>query len=532
MRAVAGFLAINLWLAAVGWGVLRALGLLSRGGWRTVLPALGPSFLIGVATVAPLLCISLVAGTSLTVLSVLAVGSLVLAAASALAWWLRGDVIWRLGGEPATPAAAQAAGAGAASGDAGRVGVARWLRAGPGVLTAAYLTYGVYAFARAPTRGDDARIWSLRGLTLIYYHRLTPEIFLNPGQSGAHPVYPLLQPVVETILSEAMGAPQLRMYHAELWLLVIAAVCSAAFLIDRRGAGRRTGAGSRVWLAVLALLALTPMFINNVYVGDADITAASMLALATLGFGLWLESGERVYLAFATILLAAAASTKDEEFLVAIPLLLVLATMRVARRRAPARADRHGSARSRLRSGLRRLDWLLSAACFALLVLPWRVWLAAHHLTDSVQPPLPRALSPSFIVDQHRLHLVLGAMLAETLQQWGWLAAIFLGACAACLVTRTAARVTTFYLAVSAASVLALVWLYVATPLSLGFLIPTSMDRTVGVFMVPAAVATAHLLAAQLAPLAPPRRRADAPPLAVRGSEHKSAVSQVSEGSA
>jgi hypothetical protein len=42
--------------------------------------------------------------------------------------------------------------------------------------------------------------------------------------------------------------------------------------------------------------------------------------------------------------------------------------------------------------------------------------------------------------------------------------------------------------------VAAMLWLYTTTSIPLSFLIPTSMNRTVDVFMVPAALSTAHLI--------------------------------------
>src|SRR5947209_3469972 len=82
---------------------------------------------------------------------------------------------------------------------------------------------------RAPARSDDARIWSLKGLTLTYYDSLRPEIFLNPATTLAHPVYPVLQPVLEATMGRAMGRPELALFHSELWLLFAAAIATVAY---------------------------------------------------------------------------------------------------------------------------------------------------------------------------------------------------------------------------------------------------------------------------------------------------------------
>jgi hypothetical protein len=53
---------------------------------------------------------------------------------------------------------------------------------------------------------------------------------------------------------------------------------------------------------------------------------------------------------------------------------------------------------------------------------------------------------------------------------------------------------TAFYLVSFVAIAVAMLWLYGTTPVSLSLLIPRSMSRTVDLFMVLAAFASAHLL--------------------------------------
>jgi hypothetical protein len=96
-------------------------------------------------------------------------------------------------------------------------------------------------------------------------------------------------------------------------------------------------------------------------------------------------------------------------------------------------------------------------------------------------------------------------MLTQTLNEFGWLAAVFLVACAICLITDNARRPALFYLTSFVLIVVSLLWLYTTTPVALSFLIPTSMNRTVEVFMVLAALATAHLIAALMRPPRPER---------------------------
>jgi hypothetical protein len=352
----------------------------------------------------------------------------------------------------------------------------------------AYTIGGALALGRVSTVLDDARIWSLRGVTLADYHGLRPEIFLNPGQSGTHPVYPLFQPVLEALVFEALGRPQLRFFHAELWLLFIAAIWTAALLIhrlERSQLGTRGGRLAPAWLAVLGLLAVTPAAIHNLGMGYADITGSVILAAGALALAAWLDRGDSGLLALAVVLLAAAASTKDEDLIASVLVLVIGGIVSLTKR---------GDARFRPVS-LRQFG--AGGLYFVVLVAPWRLWVRAHHLSDSVQPPLPHSLSPAYILGRtHELHLAATAMLTQTLAQWGWLAALFLATCAVCIITRTARRVTAFYLLSFAALVVALLWLYTTTQVSLAFLLPTSMGRTVDVFMILSGVATAHLIAA------------------------------------
>jgi hypothetical protein len=497
VRAAAGFVLLDGWLGLVGWAALRALGVLERGT-RAALAGAGPAFAVGVAVVVPSCCVALVLGIPLTPVSAVVVGLIVLGGAALVQGRPRPSAT-----PPAPGGRLQALRATGAVSRLRRalqgLDATSWLRGAVLAAGGVYVLLGAWALARAPTRGDDARIWSLRGLTLSYYHVLQPEIFQNPVQSGGHAVYPLLTPALQALLSQAMGTPQLRLFHAELWLLAAAALWTAGFLVQRY-----TAPAPRwpLWLGALALLAMTPFLLTNLYVGDADAVGSLLLGAGAVAVGLWLHGRERGCLVCATILLAGAASTKDESLLAAVCVLLVAALALSAGRGAGALPGGRGA--GAVPAHHPGAEWLAAAAGFVAVVAPWRVWLAVHHLSDAVQPPLPRALSPAYLLGRHRLHRVVAALLDQALRQWGWLLAIFVVCVAFCLVTPATRRVAGFYLAVCAAIGLMLTWLYTATPLSLDFLIPTSMDRTVSVFMVPAAVGTAHLLALQLRPVARP----------------------------
>jgi hypothetical protein len=470
MRALVGFLALHAVLIATGFAFLRASGLVPiRCGWRAVIAALGPSLLAGAALVVLILIVLMVIGLPLTLVSA---GLVCLACVGA------SEVIAKRRTDPDAPPTNLRRRTSWSSPTA-------WVAVVGLLVASVYAIVGAFVLGRLPTVLDDARIWSLRGLTLTYYHGLQPEIFQSQAQSGGHPIYPLFQPGLESLLFQAMGSPQLRFMHTELWLLFGAAIWTAGYLITR--SAHRFIPGRSVWVGALALLALTPAAIHNIAMGYADITGSVMVAVGAVALAFWLDEDRLGYLALATVLLAAAANTKDEDLTAAILVLVVGGVTSLLRRRA----SQTGSiARSRL------LPLAVAVLGFAALVLPWRIWIGAHHLTDGVEPPLPRALSPVYILNRtHELHEAATAMLTQTLTQWGWLAAVFIVTCTACFVTRTARSTALFYSSSFAAIVISLLWLYTTTPTSLAFLLATSMFRTVDAFMVLAAIAAAHLLA-------------------------------------
>jgi hypothetical protein len=484
MRAVLGFLALHAGLVLVGLALLRALRLAPiRLSVLGVLSTIGPAFVLGVCAVIPVQIVLLVIGFPLTPLTSIVVG---------VAWV----------GVAATIVVVTDRDRAIASLDAGSSAsrperVAQRIAGVVAVAAAVYLALGSWATARLPTVLDDARIWSLRGLTLTYYHQLAPAIFQNQSQSGGHPVYPLLQPALEAIMSQSIGSPQLQLIHTELWLLLGAVLWTAAYLLARQA---REAAEWPLWLVALALPALTPAVVLNVSMGYADITASALLGAGVLALALWIDGRSKAHLALGALLLAAAASGKDEDLLATVLVLVAVGLVVLSELR-------DGGTRRWL--GDRGLPLLVAVAYVAVIVLPWRVWTSAHHLTEGVEPPLPRALTPSFLAGRgHEFTLTATAMLTQTLDEFGWLAAVFLVACVACLACGRGRRTAAFYLVSLVLVIAALLWLYTTTSEPLSFLIPTSMNRTVDVFMVPAALGTAHLLA--LLTRAPELRRARA----------------------
>ena len=380
MRGLAGFAVLQGVLALIGVGSLRAVGLLSAGVRPAVL-GLGPAWLVGTTLVGLGLVLLLVLSVPFT-LTTIALVSVTGAGVAFVVAWHRGVMTERVV-------------------DAAAVRPSRvWLVRIAVATAAAYVGFGAYAVARAPIQADDARIWSLKGLALTYYDSLRPEIFLGPATAVSHHVYPLLQPVLEAALGRAMGQPELRLFHTELWLILIASIWTAAYLIWwRRERPMREQAG----VVLLALVALTPAMVSNIWTGHADATGAVLLAAGAVALGLWIDGAANGHLWLAAILLGAAANTKDEDMIGAIVVLLAAGAVLGGR-----------SHRARLRL------WLAGVGVCAALILPWRIWTATHHLRDNVTPPLPGALTPRFLLDRApELRRVGMAMVSHTVRRVG-----------------------------------------------------------------------------------------------------------------
>lgn len=459
MREVIGFIVLQLALGVCGLGLLCGLGL-ARLTPGAILAGAGPALLTGTTAVVLVLILLLVLGVAFTLFS----SALVLVALTAVGFGLAAWRSDRAGGRRPGPPSPLA--------------VLAWTAA------TAWGAFGAYALARVATTEDDARIWSLKGVTLTYYDRLRPAIFLSPATAPTHHVYPLFQPVLEALVNRAMGRLELRFFHSELWLLLIAALWTAAYLLwwrARRAPLRHLG------LIALVVAATTPFIIGSIGTGYADITGGMLLGVGALALGLWLDGAGANHLWLGTLLLAAAANTKDEDLVGAGVVLLALAVAIV------------------VRGGRERLGtWLMGALAWAAMVAPWRIWCAAHGLRDSVQPSLPHALSPIFIGDRlPELSRTARVMAYQVMANWGWQGSVFLALCILALIDSPSRRLAGFYLLSFLGLIASLLWLYTTTPLDLGFLLRTSAYRTIDVFMMLTPFASAHLVTKLLAAAEP-----------------------------
>jgi hypothetical protein len=431
VREILGPLLVHGALLAAGLGVLRALGVISNLRSRRALAAVGLAYLVGVAATLGICVIVLVLGGPFT-LVVFGVIAAVLAAP--LAQDLRGWVRRPRGPRSlALPVSRLWSGRDAA----------RWAVIATLAAFAVLAVVGLVSVSNLPIGLGDVDTWNQwtrKALLLFEGSHLPTAIFSFSGdvQYQAHyninASYPLLLSLLEALDLRALGRADPQSIHLVLWLLGIGFVWAGGFI-----ASRVTSA--IVWAPVLTgavVLAATRLLS-----GYADVPLGLYLGLGALQAGVWLESGQRRDLAVAALLLAGAASIKNEGTPGALLVLVfALVAALVAGRRRAAR------------------DLAVAAALLVIVaVLPWRLWVATHHV--QTQEPLSRIVNPAYLVDNigrvgptvHAFSMQLGMTNQVTV-----FVSLALAMIAACLWERRRRMLAVFYLAALGGYFVALVW--------------------------------------------------------------------------
>ncbi|MDQ6771191.1 MAG: hypothetical protein M3Z54_14535 [Gemmatimonadota bacterium] len=458
MRAELGPLAVTTGFLAVGLGVIDALGVLDRS-LRGILAALGLAYLTGVSAV----CVALIA--LLTVKVPFTFASFVVAcfvlAGSTAAVGIRRRPIRRTGE---------------------RLPVRSYLPdlrsvkvAVPFALLAilfVYLLIGLAQAAVQPLDGFDAfAIWTHKAVLLTNGDQLPLQALTNSGTAPyLHADYPLLLPVFEAAHFRAAGTIDTQLLHAELWLLLIAFAWAVAFVVRR---------STPLWLSapVVVVAAVAPGVRAHLLSGYADVPMGLFIATGALLLGRWISGSGRVELGLAALMLAAGANVKNEGLTVAVALLMVAAIVVAVR----------GERRRLAAVGLASAGVIAGA-------LPWRIWIAAHHI--STEYPLSRSFSPRYLLDHvGRVTPALDGLHSQLANESTWLLilplAIALGV--ACVFAGVAQRAAAFYLGGGAAIFAVLVWAYWISPLEIHEHVGSSADRVVVGLMLVAAAAVLQL---------------------------------------
>lgn len=475
MRAeLGGFVADGV-LAVAGLGVLWGLGMVDRTA-RSLLSALGLAYLVGTAVVCLLLIALLTVGVPLGLVSFAIVAGLCV---------LAGVIVRarRTGERPRLrrlrrPDVARPALRGRSAD--------WWIVACLVVALGAYTLGGLVNAMVLPLDQHDAwSIWTRKAQMLTVGGTLDRNFFANESYSFMHPDYPLLFPVWEAIHFRAAGTLDTQAVHAHVWLLLPAFAAAAARLVS-------DSVRPAIWAPIVLGLVVAPGVWRHLLSAYADVPMSMFLGLGALSLGLWLSRGSRAHLALAAILLAGAASTKNEGLLGAIAILGVAGLIVLVTERRALIA--YGTA----------------AGAVVAAILPWRLWMAGNGIAGDLS--FSDGLNPAYLAERSDR---LGASVKSVNDQlalqgeWLYLVPLALLVVAVSLIAGVNRRSAMLYLGSGLAIWVSLVWVLVIYPLDLTFLIQTASDRVViGLIFVSAAAVlhlTGGLAAAALRPPADDR---------------------------
>jgi hypothetical protein len=197
------------------------------------------------------------------------------------------------------------------------------------------------------------------------------------------------------------------------------------------------------------------------------------------------DTRERFYLVVSIVLLAGAASIKNEGLLAAVVILVVAGV--VSLRERPLRALR---------------DLAAGAAVWLVAIAPWQIWAARAGVPKDVNAA--DGLNPIYLVKHiDRMWPAVKALEVQiTDPKWSWFVPLFLVVAVLAILVRQATRVATFYLLCGAGVFLGLVWAYWASPHPLDVYLAQSAFRVVDGLAAVTMAALAHL-APRIATLAP-----------------------------
>jgi hypothetical protein len=317
-------------------------------------------------------------------------------------------------------------------------------------------------FAAQPLNAYDGwAIWGMKAKALTDFGWVDPTLFAAKEAASAQLGYPLLVPSLEAVASRAMGGFEPTTIHLQFLLFAVAGFAAFHALLRDR---------VRPWLLWPWLLALAaaPAFLTQLLTAYADVPLALLVGGGLLAAARWLDDGRPASLALATLFLAAAGLTKSEGILFAAAAYLALLLARWRRWR----------------------PLLVSAVVFELLLLPWQIWVAVHHVSagTTVNLTSPRLDHPGIGP------LAFRALLDQSLSLHAW--PLLLPLFVVAVLAAAGARVAVFAWAWALAAYLLLTGVYVTSTLEWSNYFAYSGDRVVDTALVGMAVLT-PLLASQ-----------------------------------
>jgi hypothetical protein len=349
----------------------------------------------------------------------------------------------------------------------------RWIVA---LFVIAFGTFAVAGFLDAfqlPLLGWDSLAFYARKAEMLTYHdSLIHSFFAAPTYGFIHQDYPLQLPVFEALHFRAAGTVDIQAVLRHNWLLLVAFVWSAAYLLRDR-------VRPLVWAPLLLLAALAPGVWQQLLEGNADVPMAIFAGIGAIAMALWVSEGRegdgRPYLALGAAMVAAAGNTKNEGLMVAVAILLVTGVVALLR-------------------GLRLRDFLIACGAVVIVELPWRIWMSANGVETEFS--LSKGLNPGYLF-HHASRIwpsirTLGHELSDQ-SRWLYLLPLAVLVVLAALISGTGRRVAAFYAAVFGVICAGFIWNYWASELPIGWYLETSADRIISVLVFICIAAVVHL---------------------------------------
>jgi 4-amino-4-deoxy-L-arabinose transferase-like glycosyltransferase len=279
---------------------------------------------------------------------------------------------------------------------------------------------------------DGWAIWATKARALYEFGGAYGPVFTSypPVQ------HPLFLPALEAIDFHALGRFDGTLLHVQLGLLGFGFAAALWTLMRERVPSWLAGVG------VLAIVSATA-FVKQLSTNYADVPLALFVALGAVCLARWLAEGDRTLLPAAALFLGAATLTKSEGLLFALAAI-------VAALAAGGRARLRGT--------------LLTGAAVAVILLPWRAYVAAHHLKNP-EYSLGNAVNPAYLYDHaDRLGPTLRSVAGHAFSfDWGLLVPLGLAAIVLAFVTgrRQLALFASLWTVLSFAGVVLVFWISV-----------------------------------------------------------------------
>ena len=272
-------------------------------------------------------------------------------------------------------------------------------------LALVLLAHATHVYAVRPlVEWDGWAIWAMKARALYDFGGVAHGVFTTAPYGPLQ--HPLLLPALEANGFRAMGAFDGTLIHVQLAFLAFGFALSLWTLLRERVPPALAGA------TILAIVAADST-LRQLAANLADIPLAFFVALGVVTLTRTLIDGRRDLLPFAAVMLGAATLTKPEGLLFAVAALAPFVL--IARTRAS----------------------VVTAVAVALILLPWRVFVAVHGLKNP-EYSFGDALDPSYLSDRsERVRPAVEGVWHQVWSSgWGWLVPLALVGLAAALLAR------------------------------------------------------------------------------------------------